>query len=132
MATHYQVMARLFVFMNGAPLNNSTQKRAAEALKVFREICPWFGKLVPTVVREQLPQMLTAVEGRCNLCISNYKEIEIINTEINFFAVLQTQLVFLRQCLPTRAGPSPTTIICRRTTTTACQCNGASTTHRWS
>lgn len=62
-AGSHQVMSRLLVCMNGAPLNNTLLTRAVEALKVFGDICRWFHDLIPGVVQEFLPQMTLLLEG---------------------------------------------------------------------
>uniref|UniRef100_A0A915CVK4 Huntingtin n=1 Tax=Ditylenchus dipsaci TaxID=166011 RepID=A0A915CVK4_9BILA len=57
-----QVMARIFVCMNGAPLTTSLLNRALESLKVLDEISIWFNEAIPAVLQEQLPQMLAILE----------------------------------------------------------------------
>jgi len=37
-----QLMSRLLVFMNGAPLNAQLNLRAREAIHLFSELSPWF------------------------------------------------------------------------------------------
>lgn len=59
-----QLMARLFVFMNGAPLNATLNARAKEAILLFCELAVWFNeKFTDTELISKISkQLLTRLE----------------------------------------------------------------------